>query len=108
MPDLDQETDEQAGGGRNKDSLGQILLVALGVCLVCSILVSATAVALKPAQLANKALDQKQNILRAAGLLEEGASTGANGETVDELFSAFKLVAVDLKTGEGSTGFRCR
>ncbi|MEM6708376.1 MAG: Na(+)-translocating NADH-quinone reductase subunit C [Pseudomonadota bacterium] len=88
-----------AESSTDKDSLGRILLVALGVCFVCSIFVSFTAVALKPAQLANKALDQKQNVLRAAGLLGEGRSEGAKGESVDELFSAFEAVAVELDSG---------
>lgn len=107
MPDTDeapaameQPAAMEKPAGRDKDSLGQILLVAFAVCLVCSILVSAAAVALKPAQQANKALDQKQNILRAAGLLAEGSSVGPAGETIDELFAEFRAVAVDLSEGQ--------
>jgi Na+-transporting NADH:ubiquinone oxidoreductase subunit C len=84
----------------NKDSLGNTLLVAVGVCLVCSIVVSAAAVALKPRQLENAALDQKQNILRAAGMLPAGANVDAEGRGVDELFAQFEVRAVDLETGE--------
>ncbi|MDO2947138.1 Na(+)-translocating NADH-quinone reductase subunit C [Aeromonas simiae] len=52
----------------NKDStLGTIGVVAV-LCLVCSIVVSVAAVGLRPAQLANKALDKQTNILAVAGL----------------------------------------
>ena len=84
----------------DRDGIKNILIVALSVCLVCSVIVSGAAVALKPAQSANKALDRKQNILRAAGLLPEGASRDTQGRTVDELFEQFDVEAVDLATGE--------
>ena len=53
----------------NKESLGGIVSVALALCVVCSIVVSAAAVVLKPAQEVNKTLDRKRNILAAAGML---------------------------------------
>ena len=52
----------------SKDSTTNTLIVALVLCLVCSIVVSTAAVALKPQQELNKALDQKINILKVAGL----------------------------------------
>ncbi len=84
----------------DRDGIRNIFIVALSVCLVCSVIVSGAAVALKPAQTANKALDQKQNILRAAGMLPEGATKDAAGRGVDELFAQFEVRAVDLTTGE--------
>ncbi|MEM9620160.1 MAG: Na(+)-translocating NADH-quinone reductase subunit C [Pseudomonadota bacterium] len=84
----------------DKDSLSNTFIVALALCLVCSIIVSGIAVALKPQQLANKALDQKQNILRAAGMLPEDSTTTADGRTVDDLFAEFTVRVVDLDTGE--------
>lgn len=84
----------------DKDSLSNTFIVALGVCLVCSIIVSGIAVALKPQQQANKELDQKQNILRAAGMLPQGASVDDQGRGVDELFSQFTAKVVDLDTGD--------
>jgi Na+-transporting NADH:ubiquinone oxidoreductase subunit C len=84
----------------NKDSLGNVLLVAISVCLVCSIIVSTAAVALRPLQQLNKELDQKENILRAAGMLPPGATVDAQGRGVDELFAEFEVRAVDLDTGE--------
>jgi len=84
----------------NKESLANTFLVALSVCLVCSIIVSGMADYLKPIQQLNKELDQKQNILRAAGLLAQTAKVSEDGRTVEELFAEFTIRAVDLKTGE--------
>ena len=84
----------------DKEGLRNVLMVALGVCLVCSIIVSTAAVSLKPQRLLNQQLDQKQNILRAAGMLPQGEKTDARGRGVDELFSEFEVRAVDLDTGE--------
>ncbi len=84
----------------NKDSLKNTLLVAIGLCLVCSILVSLSAVALRPMQKANKELDQKQNVLRAAGLLPSDALVDAQGRDVAEIFASFEARIVDLDTGE--------
>jgi Na+-transporting NADH:ubiquinone oxidoreductase subunit C len=84
----------------NKDGLGNVLLVAIVLCLVCSVVVSTAAVALRPLQQLNRELDQKQNILRAAGMLPSDALVDASGRGVDELFAQFEVRAVDLNTGE--------
>lgn len=81
----------------NNDTVGRTFGVALGVCLVCSILVSAAAVSLRPTQKINKALDKKKNILMAAGLMGEGKS-------IDELFEKIRPKVVDLTSGEYATG----
>ena len=47
----------------NRDSLGNTFLIAVALCLVCSVVVSSLAVMLKPIQQENKILDQKKNIL---------------------------------------------
>lgn len=85
---------------RDVDSLGNIFTVAIAVCLVCSVLVSGAAVALKPQQDENKVLDRKQNVLRAAGLLPADSNTDSQGRGVEELFAQFEVRAVDLNTGE--------
>lgn len=78
----------------NNDSLEKTLAVALSLCFVCAILVSFSAVALRPIQATNKAMDMKKNILEVAGLLSEGTDIHqAFAEQVEE-----KLV--DLETGE--------
>lgn len=84
----------------NKDSLKNTLIVAIGLCLVCSILVSLAAVALRPQQKANKELDQKQNVLRAAGLLPADAVVDAQGRDVAEIFASFEARVIDLDTGD--------
>ena len=80
-----------------QDTIGKTFGVALGVCLVCSVLVSA-AVSLKPAQEENKALDKKRNILMAAGLLKAGESAGP--DRVIELWRNVEARVVDLSTGD--------
>ncbi len=83
-----------------KEGLKNVLVVAVSVCLVCSIVVSMAAVMLKPQQKANQQYDQMQNILRAAGVLQQGSNLGPQGRTVEELFSDFEVRAVNLKTGQ--------
>lgn len=78
-----------------KESVRRTVTVALLVCLVCSVVVSAAAVALKPIQITNQLLDKKRNILSIAGLLEEGADVEAQFEKVTARL-------VDLRTGEFS------
>ncbi len=84
----------------DKDGLSNTFIVAVVLCLVCSVIVSGIAVALKPAQQANKLLDQKQNILRAAGMLPQSGNVDAQGRGVDELFAEFTVRVVDLDSGE--------
>jgi Na+-transporting NADH:ubiquinone oxidoreductase subunit C len=75
------------------DSLEKTFAVAVALCLVCAVLVSFGAVALKPLQVYNKSLDMKKNILDVAGLLEEGAD-------IDAAFSEkIEAKLVDLETG---------
>ncbi len=76
------------------DSLEKTIAIAVALCLVCAVLVSFGAVALKPLQAYNKALDMKKNILDVAGLLEEG-------KDIDAAF-AEKIEAkiVNLETGD--------
>ena len=42
-----------------KETIGRTLLVALLVCLVCSVFVAGVAVSLKPTQQVNKQLDKQ-------------------------------------------------
>lgn len=67
--------------------------VALGVCLVCSVFVSAAAIGLKALQEKNKKLDRITNILQAGDL-------SYNGENPAEVFNKkIKPVIVELKSG---------
>ncbi len=78
-----------------KESVVRTLTVALLVCLVCSVVVSAAAVALKPVQTTNRLQDKQRNILQIAGLYEEGRS-------IEEQFQQITPRLVDLRTGEFS------
>ncbi|MFA7172672.1 MAG: NADH:ubiquinone reductase (Na(+)-transporting) subunit C [Kiritimatiellia bacterium] len=59
---------------RNNESTKNVLLVSFILCAVCSILVSVSAILLKPLQQANKELDVKKNLLVSAALLQPGSS----------------------------------
>ncbi|NJD06007.1 MAG: Na(+)-translocating NADH-quinone reductase subunit C, partial [Methylococcaceae bacterium] len=50
------------------DSFEKTVVVALALCLVGAVLVSGSAVVLKPLQVSNKAADEKVNILEVAGM----------------------------------------
>jgi Na+-transporting NADH:ubiquinone oxidoreductase subunit C len=76
----------------NNDSIKKTLLVAILLCLVCSIIVAGSAVILKPLQVKNKLEDKKKNILAAAGLLVEGKS-------IEEQFKQVTTRIVNLDTG---------
>jgi Na+-transporting NADH:ubiquinone oxidoreductase subunit C len=76
------------------DSLEKTIAIAVALCLVCSVLVSFGAVALKPLQVYNKNLDMKKNILEVAGLMEEETDIGS---TFAERIEA-KIV--NLETGD--------
>jgi Na+-transporting NADH:ubiquinone oxidoreductase subunit C len=80
------------------DSVAKMLLVTIVLSLVCSVLVSAAAVLLKPMQLRNVELARKERILEVAGLLEPG-------RPVDELFAGVQARLVDLETGQFSDAF---
>ena len=76
----------------DNETISKTFIVAALLSIVCSIVVSSSAVVLRPNQQKNKDLDRKKNILMAAGLYEEGKS-------VEELFSKFEIRVVDLATG---------
>ena len=77
----------------SKDSTKRTLLVAFSLCVVCSIVVSGTAVVLKPMQDANSILDRNKNILSAAGLFDPQQD---GDEVVAERFSEFSSYVIDL------------
>jgi Na+-transporting NADH:ubiquinone oxidoreductase subunit C len=68
--------------------------VALGVCLVCSILVSTAAVSLQSIQERKRALDKLENIVIAGGLYHKGT------DPVRIYQEKITAVLVDLKSGE--------
>ena len=75
------------------DSLEKTINVAVALCLVCAVLVSLAAVALKPLQVSNKELDMKKNILDVAGLLQSDSD-------IEKVFATqIEAKLVDLETG---------
>ena len=79
-----------------KDSMRGILTVAVSVCFVCAVFVSATAVSLKPQQRINKELDRNKNVLVAAGLFEEDVTAL---DDIPQLFERFEIRVVDFESG---------
>ena len=81
----------------SNDSLKNIIGIALGVCLVCSLLVAAAAVFLGPRQVANQTLEKLKNVLIAGGLMQKGET----GVDVPQVFSEkIQPVLIDIETGE--------
>ena len=83
----------------NKDSPKYIVGFSLGVCLICSLGVSAAAILLKEKQDVNAKVAQYEKILDVAGMLRPGVDLSAS--EVNELFEARLIpVLVNLQTGE--------
>ncbi|MCG3877887.1 Na(+)-translocating NADH-quinone reductase subunit C [Psychrobacter sp. Ps6] len=79
-----------------KSNNAKTISVALMLCLVCSVLVSAAAVGLKPAQVENARLDRNKNILVAADLYDAESDTA---DDVAERFKDFDVKIIDLNKG---------
>ena len=79
---------------QRETAIGTLTVAAL-LCLVCSLLVSTAAVALRPFQISNREFEKKRNILAAAGIV-----TARDAETVDKAFQHIETRIVDLATGK--------
>ena len=77
----------------NKESIGNVLFVAIGVSLVCSVLVASAAIVLKPRQQQNELEYQQRIILEVAELYEPGADVAA-------LYAAIEETTIELASGE--------
>ena len=69
----------------SNESIQKTVTVALLLCLVCSVVVSASAVMLRPAQAVNEQANMQMNILQAAGLYDPQ-------QTVQEQFELSRRV----------------
>jgi Na+-transporting NADH:ubiquinone oxidoreductase subunit C len=76
------------------DSPQKALLVVLLTALVCSTLVSAAVVVLRPIQLNNQLLDKSENIMQITGLLTPGEKV--SDEEMLELFKGLDARIVNL------------
>ncbi|WP_424942090.1 Na(+)-translocating NADH-quinone reductase subunit C [Aliiroseovarius crassostreae] len=74
------------------DSVAKTVFVAVTLCLVASMIVSAAAVALRPLQAVNALKDKQINILQVAGIYDPEID-------VVEAFSAFEPKVLELATG---------
>ena len=83
---------DEKQSGFNRDSISNTLVVAIGVSLVCSVLVSAAAVVLRPAQERNQAAFKQQIVLEVAGLYEPDLDVATQ-------FDQIEARLVDLETG---------
>lgn len=83
-----------------KNSNVTTLVTALVLCLVCSVMVSAVAVGLKPKQTANSTLDFNKNVLIAAGRFDPNTESNS---VVAERFKEFEVHLVNLETGKFAT-----
>ena len=78
--------------------MAKTIFVAVALCLVASMIVSAAAVALRPIQEVNALKDKQINILQVAGIYEPG-------HRCVEAFAAFEPQVLELETGEFTDQF---
>lgn len=83
-----------------KNSNAGTMMTALVLCLVCSVMVSAAAISMKPKQLSNIELDRNKNILMAANLFDPAKNSAAEAQ---KLFENVEIKLVDTKTGQFAT-----
>lgn len=88
----------QASTGLQPNTVGGTLIVATVLCLVCSLLVSGTAVALRGRIAANKLANRQRNVLVAADLYDPQTHTI---EQIPELFEQVQTIAVQLPARDG-------
>lgn len=73
-----------------------VIILAVIVCVVCSLVVSTAAVGLKSLQDANVALDRKVNLLQVTGFEDLGSA-----DDINTLFGErFEVQIIDLETGQ--------
>lgn len=77
----------------NNDSIKKTLFVVIALSLVCSVVVSFSAVSLRPLQQKNAVLDIQRNILSVAGI-------DPNGKIFETYKERIEPRLVDLKTGQ--------
>ena len=77
----------------DRDSISNTLIVAIGLSLVCSIIVSSAAIVFKPIQKKNEEEFRQKIILEVAGLYEPGGD-------IAELFTKIEPRMVELESGD--------
>ncbi|MEM8761154.1 MAG: Na(+)-translocating NADH-quinone reductase subunit C [Pseudomonadota bacterium] len=103
MPDENQTEPQEKSFFRRfldmpPDSVPKTVAIAVSLCLVASMVVSAAAVALRPIQAVNALKDKQINILQVAGIYDPDADVVA-------AFEAFEPKVLDLRTGSFTDQF---
>jgi Na+-transporting NADH:ubiquinone oxidoreductase subunit C len=100
-PDADNSAsaDTATRGGLQPNTVTGTLLVATVLCLVCSLMVAGTAVALRSKIEENKRLNRQRNVLIAAGLFDANTNSAAD---IPKLFEQVKTIAVALPDRSGN------
>ena len=98
MSDLNTKSFFSKFKNMSTDSIPKTILVAVGLCLFCSMIVSFAAVNLKSIQDVNKIRDKQKNILQVAGVYYDGIN-------IEETFLSFEPMIVDINKGSYSNKF---
>jgi Na+-transporting NADH:ubiquinone oxidoreductase subunit C len=77
----------------DRDSISNTLTVAIGLSLICSVLVASAAIVLKPRQLKNQEEYRQRIILEVAGLMDAESD-------IATLFATIQSEMVDVASGE--------
>ncbi len=77
----------------DRDSISNTLIMAVGLSLICSILVASAAIVLKPKQLRNQEEFRQRIILEVAGMMEPGGD-------IASLFAGIESEGVVIASGE--------
>lgn len=92
----------------NNESVQNVILVTVLLCLVCSVMVSGSAVLLRPHQEANRIADMRRNILEVAGIYDPDMSVERMFDMIEPRvlnlraarFSDVSADEVDLSVGD--------
>ena len=79
-----------------RDSLQNTFLVAFVLCLICSLIVSAAAVSLRPIKKRNQQIAFQREVLTVSGLYDRDKQKPTE---IPDLYKQIKSVIVDLETG---------
>ncbi|MGI9248303.1 MAG: Na(+)-translocating NADH-quinone reductase subunit C [Woeseiaceae bacterium] len=82
----------------NTDKPGTALLIVVIVALVCSVLVSASAIGLRPIQERNALIERSRNIVALSGLVEPGRAM--SGDEILAAIDQMDVRVLDIDTGE--------
>lgn len=86
----------------NTDKPLNAFLIVVTIALVCSVLVSASAIGLRPIQERNALIERSRNIVALSGLVEPGATL--SGDEVVAAVAQMEARVLDIDSGEFNDG----